>query len=125
MSPVDLDEAQRLCDAATPGPWRWLGNVDNADFRLSTRWGHGLTVLGFARCGMRGAQPVFQVDGLLVDGKELVRYEVAPEATSRKDPKVYRGDIDGIRHPDAEFLAAARSLVPALIAELRELRGQS
>lgn len=116
--PADRDEARRLTDAATPGPWRWLGNVDSADIRLQTRYGHGLTVLGFARHGMRGAQPVFQVDGMLVDGKDLVRYEVAPEATSRKDPKVYRGDINGIRHPDAEFIAAARSLVPALLDEL-------
>lgn len=56
-----------------------------------------------------------------LDARELAVYEVAPQATERSDPKVYRADIIDIRHPDARFIAAAREAVPALIARIREL----
>jgi hypothetical protein len=48
----------------------------------------------------------------------LVVYEVAPDATHREDPRVYRADIVGIRHPDAEFIAHSRRDIASLLAAL-------
>jgi hypothetical protein len=64
----------------------------------------------------------FVTDDMLVEARQLVEFEVAPNATTRKDPKVYRADIVGIRHPDAEFIAAARADIDWLIAEVDRLR---
>lgn len=57
----------------------------------------------------------FMTDLMCVDARALAVYEVAPDATSREDPSVYRADVVGIRHPDAHFIAAAN---PAVILEL-------
>lgn len=57
----------------------------------------------------------FMTDLMCVDARNLAVYEVAPNATSREDPGVYRADVAGIRHPDAEFIAAAN---PAVVLEL-------
>lgn len=57
-----------------------------------------------------------------IDARELAIFEVAPKATKRDDPKVYRADIVGIRHSDAVFIAAARKDVDDLLAEVRRLR---
>jgi hypothetical protein len=62
----------------------------------------------------------FYSDLMADPARDKVVYEVAPEATTRDDPKVYRADIVGIRHPDAEFIAAARQALPDLIAAARE-----
>jgi len=58
-------------------------------------------------------------DLMAVNARDLAVYEVAPEATTREDSNVYRADVTGIRHPDATFIAAARTDVPALVAALR------
>jgi hypothetical protein len=58
----------------------------------------------------------FCTDWLYTDARKLAVFEVAPGVTDRADPRVYRADITGIRHPDAEFIAAARSDVPRLLA---------
>lgn len=47
-----------------------------------------------------------------------VVYEVAPSATSRTDPSVYRADFNKTRSPDAEFIAHARADIDYLLAEL-------
>lgn len=52
----------------------------------------------------------------------MARYQVAPTATSRHDQSVYRADINGIRHPDAEFIAHSRDDVTWLISEVERLR---
>jgi hypothetical protein len=79
--PIDLDAAQALADAATPGPW--------------TSWR--------------------KIPG-------VVRIE-----TTTGDALIYRDSLDEedgqlITEADAEFIAAARTVVPALIAEVQELR---
>lgn len=51
-----------------------------------------------------------------VDARELAIYEVCPEATKRDDPRVYRADIVGVRHPDADFIAHSRQDVTDLLA---------
>ena len=74
--PIDLDAAQALADAATPGPWRWGDDND----------GNGNTLI---RAGRRW--------------DALANLE-------------YTSDEDG------DFICQARTLVPALIAELLEAR---
>jgi hypothetical protein len=67
----------------------------------------------------------FMTDLMCADARDLAIYEVAPDATSREDPKVYRADVVGIRHPDAAYLAAANpQTVIALLDEIERLRGE-
>lgn len=61
-------------------------------------------------------------DWQLVEARKLAVFEVAPNAETRDDPKVYRADVVGIRHPDAEFIAASRADVDWLIGEVERLR---
>ena len=58
----------------------------------------------------------FCTDWLYTDARKLVTFEVAPAATERSDPRVYRADITGIRHPDAEFIEHSRQDVARLLA---------
>jgi hypothetical protein len=120
-----LAEIKTRAEAATPGPWRWRGNTDNRHIWLQTPRMGAMTIMDFVRWGMQQAVPRFAVDGLMRNADSLVTYEVAPEATSRKDPRVYRADIAGIRHPDAEFIAASRADVDWLVAEVERLRAEN
>lgn len=74
---------------------------------------------GGQRCDER---LVFNTDDLLVPARDLAIYEVAPTAETRDDPRVYRADVIGIRHPDAEFIAHSRADVDWLVAEVERLR---
>lgn len=78
---VDLDEARRLTEAATPGPWEACG-----DWAVTS-----------PECNICGTQHLCSIH----DGGR----------TSRR-PAI----------ADAEFIAAARTLVPALISEIEQLR---
>jgi hypothetical protein len=141
---VDLEAIRARAEAATPGPWQWFGNTDVRNIYLATkRWGRQF-VMQFDRWGMNGAQPVFCAGRTwkpdpqsmrdfdydfdlsigMTKAQELPVYEVAPNATSRKDPAVYRADLSGIRHPDAVFIAAARQDVADLLALVDELRAE-
>lgn len=140
-----LKEIREREQQATPGPWGWFGNTDQHNVYLATRqWGRFI-VMGFRRWGTQGARPMFATGrtwktppksdmdfgpagrmapasemftgkGELTDADELAVYAVAPGAESRKDPRVYRADLSGIRNPDAEFIAGAREDVPQLLA---------
>lgn len=81
----------------------------------------------YDRHGEPATDPVLQLttDLMCVDARDLVTYEVAPEAASRDDPAVYRADIQDIRHPDAEFIAHSRDDVGYLLELVRELRSES
>ena len=57
----------------------------------------------------------FCTDWLYTEARDLAVFEVAPDAVSRADPRVYRADITGIRHPDAEFIARSRQDVAQLL----------
>jgi hypothetical protein len=61
------------------------------------------------------ARLAFAVNGSMCPARDLAVFEVAPSATERTDPRVYRADISAIRHPDAEFIAAAPQYVRALL----------
>jgi len=58
----------------------------------------------------------FCTDWVYTDVRKLVTFQVAPDATDRSDPRVYRADITGIRHPDAEFIAHSRQDLARLLA---------
>jgi hypothetical protein len=58
----------------------------------------------------------FCTDWIYTDARKLVTFEVAPGATDRNDPRVYRADITGIRHPDAEFIAHSRQDLSRVLA---------
>ncbi|MCI0686305.1 MAG: hypothetical protein L0Y54_03570 [Sporichthyaceae bacterium] len=135
-----LREIRQACEKATPGEWGWYGNTDTGHLFLATnRYGRSV-VMGFRRWGMQAATPTFAVErewgphpdhpdelriyphGRMTPAHELPVYEVAPAATDRDDPQVYRADLIGIRHPDAEFIAGARTWVPQLVEEVERLR---
>lgn len=130
-----LPEIKERAAAATPGPWKWFGNTDVRDVYLATaRWGR-LYVMGFRRWGMNGAQPMFahgrkfdpdnrdeSIGGVMQPASALARYEVAPSATNRSDPEVYRADLNGLKTPDAEFIAHSRADVEWLVSEVERLR---
>ncbi|MFA7264940.1 MAG: hypothetical protein WC054_01395 [Candidatus Nanopelagicales bacterium] len=154
-------EIRERASAATPGPWRWSGNVDNSDPRLVGRsavlgW---TSVIDHVPVPRRVTDPQLNVDhladhiddretrreivheylfdswgqrrtdrhlafgkdGIIVDARTMVKFEVAPEATDRSDPRVYRADIVGVRHPDAEFIAHSRSDIEFLLEEVARL----
>lgn len=144
-----LAEIVERAEAATPGPWAWFGNTDVHNIYLATKRYGRMFVMGFRRWGMQGARPIFAEDrtwkpnpqsgddfgssGHMVNGDELLdetlveadkiaRYEVAPRAMRRDDPRVYRADLTGFRNADATFIAEARADVDWLIAEVRRLR---
>lgn len=128
----DIAAIQQRADAATPGPWMWRGNVD-VHIRLASRVGRGgeHTVMDFVRAGMQEAVPRFNRDGFMFradgrhrGGENLPIFEVYPEAESRQHPRVYRGDIIGLRHPDAEFMASARQDVEDLLAYIAVLEAR-
>lgn len=124
MRGIDLEAIRQRAEAATPGPWRWRGNVDSHSMYLAGRdpvWGI-TTVMDFQRWGMREAQPVFCVAGLLHKATEFPVFEVCPTATTRDDPRVYRGDLIALRHPDAEFIAGARQDITDLLAYIEQLQ---
>lgn len=140
MSDEQLAQIVARRDAATPGPWRWTGNTDVRQMELSTVKFGRMVVMNFTRWGMSGAQPQFGIGrswkpdptsaydftshGLMTKASELPVFEVSPTATDRSDPRVYRSDLVGIRHPDAEFIAASRQDVDDLLAEVARLHGE-
>lgn len=160
LTDEQVAEIRARVDAATEGPWRWQGNIDNGEPYLASRapaMGTSVLAIGAEDRATTGrdadavrsyakesgldpdrevedwatdryGQPIkeprlwFYTDHLAVTARDHVTFEVAPEATSRDDRRVYRADIVGIRHPDAEFIAHARTDVPALLAEVERLR---
>lgn len=138
MTDLDLDAIKARRDAATPGPWGWFGNTDVHSMQLATRHFGRLVVMSFRRWGMQSAQPTFATGrtwktspqsmfdfghvGSMELASRLARYEVSPDAPDRTHPSVYRADLNGIKHPDAEFIAHARQDVDDLIAEVERLR---
>jgi len=107
----------------TPGPWAWFGN-EHGIYLATTHSGRRY-VMGFARMGMQGAQPRFQVNSRMVDGADLVEFEVSDKAkgftAGKAEPEVYRLDITGIDHPDARLIAQAWT-IPQLRAALKYAR---
>ena len=103
MSALDLDALEAKARAARPGPWAWYGNTRMTDVYLATVRGGRNYVMDFVRWGVRGAQPRFNVGGIMRTTKELAT-----------------GECFSIDHPDAAFIAACDpTTVLALITSLR------
>ena len=99
----------------TPGPWRWYANSKTKRACLATPDRGRVFVMQFARAGMQGAQPVFQVapggSGIMTPLFELGGVATAPD---------HNGEVE-VTHPDALLMAAA----PELLAALQELTRQA
>ena len=124
MTTDRLSEIRARLNAASKGPWSWSGDTRFHTVELSNwepGWGR-CTVLRAARAGMQQATFIFRDDHMMNKrAEELAVYEVEPTATSGSDPRVYRHDITGLRHPDAELIAAAPSDIAWLLAEVERL----
>lgn len=127
MPPLDLGAHRATAAQATPGPWQWFGNTRMYEVYLATV-NHGrVFVMDFARWGMRGAQPRFQVrrqgDGLA--GGVMHTLGDLAHAASPLGPKFevpYRRQFQGIGHPDAAHIAANDpTTVQALISRIEDL----
>lgn len=122
MSTLDLDELERKAKGARPGPWEWYGNTKMHEVYLATVHGGRVFVMDFARWGMGGAQPRFQIDGLMVRLGELGESE---HPLGPKFEVSYRRQFAGIGHPDAEHIAANDPTTTlALIARIRKLEAK-
>lgn len=101
MSPWNDEKHKAVrarCEAATEGPWRW-SNTGGTRPRLAQK--DNALVMGFARQGFDGAQPVLRTS------------EGTPE-------KAGRGNL--YNYPDAAFIAHARADLAAALDEIERLR---
>ena len=113
--------ATTLTSLGLVGRWGWFGQ--DATPYLSTRGGGRqivLTLTGQARVRTPAS------DGgpcIMRTPREIPVYEVAPDATSARDTRVYRRDVIGMRTPVAEWLAECDpDTVLALLVEVTRLR---
>jgi hypothetical protein len=123
------DKIRELAASGTPsGRWHWNGNAKYKAVALCS-WMPGLgrvTIMDFVRAGMQGAQPRFRDENvMMVDSMDLVQFEVCHAATSAHDPRVYRHDIDDIRHPDARKIVVAVNALPAIADLIGDLSTHS
>lgn len=117
MTGERLAELERLASAATPGPWR----VGYPAFRCVLD--HAGEAHGRGKCR-------YSFEGWR-DGEGQVSRDIGygPESVSGDEAPVVAGTWDyecgGVREPaDAAFIAAARTAVPELVAEVRRLRAE-
>ena len=131
---MNLAQVRALLEGVTPGPWQWFGNTKSCDVYLATVHGGRRLVMDFVRWGMSSAQPRFQValnggddSGVMRSVGEMAKNEEVSKPAVPFGPLFevpYRRDFVGIGHPDAKFIASARTLVPELLAEVERLRSQ-
>ena len=107
MTDNELDRLDALAQAATPGPWlqgMWSGICERPD--------HSPPHPGPTECIYTQYLRTY---------REVLGYvSVAPDVT------LIGGHDQGawLAPPDAEFIAASRTALPALVAEIRRLRRQ-
>ena len=111
LPPDRLAQIQARADIATPGPWVWHGNLTGKGLELKSLAPMHPIVMIFRRWGMQSAMPWFR-NRLwdLMDKPRLI-----PSAPHNP------WDIVAIDHPDAVFIAAARSDVDALLVHVRAM----
>jgi hypothetical protein len=101
----------------TPGPWGWFGNPHRG-LCIAAKHSGRRYVMQFARWGMQAAQPRFQVNDRMVDGAELLKFEVGDRdvtgvTAAKANSSVYRLDVIDIDHPDARLMIASPDLLEA------------
>lgn len=117
MTAAELRAIVRRLAAATNGPLQWIVHANGVT--LSTVNRGRVYVMGFARLGMRGAQPTFQVHNKGCDGNCRGCGVMVPvmEIVGEKDHNGY-ATLD---HPDANLFAHATTDIAALLELLREI----
>lgn len=98
MTDEQLAAIEARAAAATPGPWFWQFRPREFLARLVSGAPMRPFVMAFGRWGMWSAKPLVNVNDVMVS------------LANHTD------------HPDAAFIAHARTDVPALVAEVRRLR---
>lgn len=97
--------------AATPGPWRWRGNLTAKGIELRSIARGRCTVMDFVRWGMQAATPRF------IDAEKIMRRpRLIPSAPHNA------WDIVAIDHPDARFIEHSRADIDFLLGEVGTLR---
>lgn len=134
LTPDEETRIRERAEAARVGPWAWFGNRSGPIYLATVQHGRRF-VLTFevteekGESGAEGdvfrwAQPCFQV----YDDKEGEAWTWSGRMTPASElavvPQTYRDDISGIDNADAEFIAHARTDIPALLSELFLVRGQ-
>lgn len=109
-------EARELLAKATPGRWRWNINLDAKEIKLEAKDGPRQYVIDFVRWGMNGAQPRFQINGLMQDAQDC-----AVVVEGREHHASWFQTLD---HPDANLIARAPELIRQLADEVERLRRQ-
>ena len=107
-------EVEALLARATPGRWLWILNPKAKQVHLEAQDGPRQYVIDFARWGMNGAQPRFQVGGLMRDAQDC-----AAIVEGRKHHATWYQTLD---HPDANLIARAPELLRRLVEENKRLR---
>ena len=114
MDDSRLAELDALCAAATPGPWAWDDHsYDDGQPAILLSTYHGPELPGFPMADDGSANEDGTPDLLLEKGVLLER--ISPEASSFCETPL-GGDL--------AFIAAARTALPELIAEVRRLRAE-
>lgn len=101
LTDTELTDLEKLCDAATDGPWEWKPGPLNVQLEGNIEYADGNPVLVAGGCHNNdgnGCQP----DG--IGGDVLRRCPIHPAKQDR------------------DFIATARTALPRLIAEVRRLR---
>lgn len=118
---VCLGELEAQERAMTPGDWQWFGNTDNYSVYLATVKLGRVYVMDFARWGMSGAQPRFQIyaDGGKPGSGTMRSLSALGKEENPLGPQFevsYRRDFFGIGHPDPDGMVKMRNAAPTLIA---------
>lgn len=117
---LDIPALRQLCEAATKGPWTWNLNKKHRSVILEGVTGMHESVLDFRRWGMSGATPRFR--------NIAIKYEPMEPAEKFAVPvegREHHADwFQTINHPDAAFIATARTALPAALAEIESLRAE-
>ncbi len=154
MTRPDIEAITMRAEAATKGPWAWRGYTDSS-IELRGLHSGGIRIVSTMRaepcvvetiagsitltagaCDSCKAEMTKKLDPFveyqcpkpenldtiwLQDPDGFIR--PANQWAMREVP--YRNDVASIAHPDAHFIAAARSDVPALLAYIAELEDQA
>jgi hypothetical protein len=128
MTPDEIRATKERLEAATtiaPAPWEWFGNVKQHDVYLASVNRGRIFAMDFARWGMQGGQPRFQVrldgkpgTGIMCDLREIGG-DLGPQMVGS-----HRNDFVGIGHPVARLLASAPTTIGRLLATVEKLRAE-
>jgi hypothetical protein len=104
-----IDQIKARLSAATPGPWRWRGYLNQGIELRGGRFGD--VVLAPERAGFHWTSFRVNAGGLLESIRKFAVREVP-----------YRDDVIDVVHPDAELIANAPADIEFLLGEIDQLR---